>query len=181
MVFSYGVGMLKRIRNIDIIEGEVWKTIKGFDDYKFSSLGRIISKERVRPPAYDKCGYVRMGFAVNGKSRSYLVHRLIMEAFIGKSDLQVNHKNGIKDDNRIENLEYLTAKENMRHAFRTGLMGTSGELNYQAKLTNVQALDVHARLKRGERSCDIADMYNVTRTIISSIKRGITYKIQDIT
>jgi hypothetical protein len=66
-------------------------------------------------------GYVTVSVKIYGRSRGFLVHRLVMELFMGPSSLHVNHKNGIKADNRLENLEYVSPQENNKHAWETGL------------------------------------------------------------
>ena len=116
-------------------KGETWKPIPGYEGlYEASSRGRIRVLDRVvvqeRPygkvtfvkrglvlkQRVTKSGYMNVGLAKDGKQRTYRVHRLVMAAFCGVSDLQVNHINEIKTDNSIENLEYLTSKENIRYS-----------------------------------------------------------------
>lgn len=67
-------------------------------------------------PKVDKDGYYIVSLYKNGKPKMYGVHRLVMLSFVGWSNLTVNHKNEIKIDNRIENLEYMSNKDNVRYS-----------------------------------------------------------------
>jgi hypothetical protein len=119
---------------------EEWKMIPEYEGlYKASTLGRIFSFDRRIPSKAGstmirKAKYLVLpcrtnGYAaitlvdINGVRKQKLIHRLIAELFIPNPDNkpQVNHKNGNKTDNRVENLEWVTQNENMSHAFRTGL------------------------------------------------------------
>jgi hypothetical protein len=101
---------------------EIWLDVVGFEGfYKVSNFGNIFSVRnniKIRHKI-EKNGYARVGFNVNGKSTTALVHRIVCEAFIGKCPLKydVNHKNSNRCDNRIENLEYLPRSENVRITF----------------------------------------------------------------
>ncbi|EOY8024275.1 HNH endonuclease [Salmonella enterica] len=72
------------------------------------------------------------------------MHRLVAEAFIDNQKLcpQVNHKNGIKTDNNVSNLEWVTAQQNILHAFSNSLMSFTGEKNGRAKLTMDQVKEI---------------------------------------
>ncbi len=95
--------------------------------YAITRDGRIWSYEKRKAPgkwlspAIDAHGYRLVRFMQNDVEKMLRVHRLVMLTFVGPSSLTVNHKNGIKTDNRLENLEYLTHGDNTRHAIRTGL------------------------------------------------------------
>lgn len=79
-----------------------------------------------RKTRLDRYGYLRLNVAHQGQVKTVLVHNLVADVFLGRrqTGMTVNHKNGVKTDNRVENLEYVTAGENTTHAFTTGLVGT---------------------------------------------------------
>jgi len=135
------------IKKSIVIEGEVWKPIKEyFGEYEVSNFGRVKSvericyynngepfllRERVRELADAGNGYFKIMLYRLGKGRPFWVHRLVADAFIenplGKPF--VNHKNGNGKDNKVENLEWCTAKENTAHAIRElGFRPDSGKI-----------------------------------------------------
>ena len=101
---------------------EIWKTVKEYEDYMVSNLGRVKSlkfgKEKILSQFYDKDGYNRVNLLSQGKQKNLGVHRLVALVFYGQNDLSVNHINGIKTDNRLENLEYVSNRENQSHKFK---------------------------------------------------------------
>lgn len=114
-------------------------------------------------------GYLRVGLWKDRKQKSYKVHRLVLLAFSGPSDLECNHLNGIKTDNRLENLEYCTPSENQKHAFSLGLQQPRhGSKNPSAKLTEekikliLESTDTHQK---------IATRFGVSRALIGQIKQ----------
>ena len=121
---------------------EIWRDIPEYEDlYQVSNLGRIKHKatkaiggsgycdkdEYFIHPTKNKKGYIQVGLSKDDVYRMYLVHRLVALAFIPnpKGCKCVNHKNCIKDDNRVENLEWCTHSYNTRHAFAKGRMAKS--------------------------------------------------------
>lgn len=104
-----------------------------------------------------------------------------MEAFVGPKPggCQVNHKDGNKANDALANLEYVTVSENIRHAFRTGLLVRArGEASPVAKLTDAMANEIRARYRRYDRAASqyvLAREYGVNQGAISAIVRGETY------
>lgn len=111
------------------MRSEEWKDIVGFvGKYQVSNLGQVRSfakgsNAKILKHFYDRSGYHRVGLSVcRGKVRWLLVHRLVITAFIGeRTEMQVNHIDGNKDNNCLTNLEWCTRSENMKHAYRLGL------------------------------------------------------------
>ena len=108
---------------------EIWKDIEGFEGlYKVSNLGRIKSlnyrctkKEKLLKHGSDKDGYLNVKLCKEGKVKSRSVHRLVAQAFIPNPDNkpEVNHKDEDKTNNKVENLEWVTSKENINYGTRT--------------------------------------------------------------
>jgi len=113
---------------------EIWKDIVGYEGcYQVSNLGNVKSfistynGNRFYPKElilrqYSNKGYLRVALTDSfGKVKYYLVHRLVLTVFLGYSELDVNHIDGNKKNNRVENLEWVTKSENQIHAYKTGL------------------------------------------------------------
>ncbi|MDW0189613.1 MAG: NUMOD4 domain-containing protein [Nitrososphaeraceae archaeon] len=147
--------------NIDGYEGKYQVTNCG----QVRSLSRTVYREsgkskrriirtRILKQFTNDQGYCIVGLHGNGKFKSAKVHRLIAASFLGNPNNFncVNHKNGIKTDNRVENLEWCTPKENIIHAFRTGLMNNTAPLFVQV---------IKEAVKKGFKQSDIAKYFRI--------------------
>ncbi len=111
---------------------EIWKDIPGFLDYQVSNLGRVKSfkgkKERILTPSYTIYGYLQVGLTQCGRQNLKYVHRLVLWAFEGHpKGRQCDHINRVRDDNRLENLRWVTRKENMKNTIRQMTFEEYGE------------------------------------------------------
>jgi hypothetical protein len=163
------------------METEKWITIKNYPDYKISNLGNVKSFKlgRCRNLLLTKTttGYHFVNLSHKGKSHPFNVHRLVAEHFIPTENnkLQVNHINGIKTDNRVENLEWITMSENIKHAYKTGLIINRGEFHTMSKLNRNDVEEIKSMLLNGEKQRIIAAIFNVDQAVISNIKLNKSY------
>jgi hypothetical protein len=150
-----------------------YKVIKDFPNYGISRDGEVINYKlnRKLTPQKESKGYVHVILYKNGRGKTNRIHRLLSEAYIENVNNypMVNHINGIKTDNRIENLEWCTSSQNNKHAYRIGLKSGTGEKNPASKLTEAQILEIrNSSLSKKE----LAVLYNVGyHTIYDIIKR----------
>ena len=105
---------------------EIWRTVDGSNgDYAVSNCGRVknTKTERILKPVIDQRGYGRVCLFTMNRDKRYKVHRLVAQAFIPNPNKlpQVNHKDGNKQNNAVENLEWITNEDNMKHANENGL------------------------------------------------------------
>lgn len=123
-------------------------------------------------------GYYMVTLQENYKSRPCRVHRLIALGYMPNPENKphINHKDGVKTNNNLDNLEWCTNPENISHAFRTGLYNNTGSHNGMAKLTDEKVREIKVLLNSGMVQHKIADIYGVSRSCILSIKLNSRWK-----
>lgn len=170
---------------------EKWIKIKGFKEHQeVSNTGFLRSlnyknsgKIKVLKPTLTKDGYLKTMLKNNeGKYKTIAVHRIVAENFLNKIEgYEVNHINGIKTDNSVNNLEYVTKSYNCLHSFRLGLQKPKrGSLNGMAKLTDKEVEEIReyadkTNRKRGYNKY-LQEKYNVSKWTITRIVSNETWK-----
>lgn len=154
------------------------RPIKGYENkYEISDKGEVFSlnfhRQGVRKQLkerFDKDGYVGVALLKNRKYKYFRISRLVAQAFIpNPNDLpQVNHKNGDKTDNSVENLEWSTGSENIRHSFKVLGKNQKGEKNNNSKLTEAQVIAVWD-LKGKKTQKEISRMFGVAMHNVDNI------------
>lgn len=161
------------------------KNVVGYEGYYIvDDEGNVFSVKtnKYLAPVKMKNGYLYAHLHNgDGKGKSKRIHRIVAEAYIANpyGYTQVNHKNGNKEDNRVENLEWCSGEQNMQHAINHGLFKTSGEDNPSAKLNWSQVTEIrkeYIRKSKEHGTSALAKKYNVTNVMISKIVRGECWK-----
>ncbi len=157
---------------------EIWLPVVGYEGYyEVSDMGNIRNarSKRVRAISHTK-QYSHLLLSVGGKHTTKRVHRLVAEAFLPavEGKLHVNHKNGDRHDNRVENLEWVTQAENNLHAYRTLHRKPTllGHVPHNKKLFANELEDIDKLLNSGLTAEKIALSYNIhPSTIRKRIKK----------
>lgn len=174
---------------------EEWKEIKGFENYLVSNLGNIKSKDwivktpnglpcirkgKLLKPYLNKKGYLTCDLRNNNIRKIKKVHRLVAESFIANPEnlSQINHKDGNKQNNNVNNLEWCNNSQNQLHAFKNNLQ--KGNFNHpNSKLTLEQVLYIKNNCKVGSKKFGIqtiAKKFNVCNSTIKQIITGKSYR-----
>ena len=171
---------------------EKWKSITGYKSlYQISNLGNVRSisglngKYVSKPLAVrqDKYGYLLVDLHKHGNRKTLRVHRLVAREFVSgyHQDYEVNHINGIKNDNRAANLEWNTKSQNQKHAFDTKLnVPKSGEEHLNSKLSLRDVRKIREYYHSGRYSQKkLSQLFGVTQNNIHKIVNNITW-VEDL-
>lgn len=161
---------------------EKWRKVVGWETlYGVSNIGRVKSLRKgiILKPS-NVLGYQQVILCRNGKMVSGRVNRLVAIAFI-KNPLnkpQVNHINGVRNDDRVENLEWVTESENVKHTYtHLNRIPTHGQTHNKAKLTNEQVREIRLKYKPYKYSyATLGKEYGVDPSAISLIITGKNWK-----
>ena len=177
---------------------EKWILIDGFENYAVSDKGRVkslsrikiinnisfVTKEKILKQILVPNGYLKVTLCSNKKIKQINVHRIVALAFLKNNENKecVNHIDGIKTNNSVENLEWVTHKENMKHAFinnltaknygnKNGMFGNFGNLNVNSK--KIIQIDLNQNIIR-EYNCiaEAGRINNINTSNISLVCKG---------
>lgn len=182
---------LQRWYSLENYENEQWKEIQGFEnEYLISNYGRIKSKTRVYHCGtnhsvqktieehilhvfFRKDKYVGVTLKKNGKSFSREIHRLVAEAFIPNQEKkeQINHKDGDKHNNKVDNLEWITRSENALHSYFK-----LGNIKYKRNFSEQEIKEIKGLYLQGQSKNQLAKQYFCSRTTIKRIIENKSYQ-----
>ena len=172
-----------------ITKCEVWKDVSGYEGfYQVSSKGRIKSlsryvyhkkgngrrllDERMMKLKVNRWGYLTVNLSKNSVVKTYQVHRLIADAFYSSEDegLQVNHKDGDKLNNELDNLELVTSEENIKHGYKEKLI-----VNVSKRMTQGIADEIRRKYTGSVTQKDLSEEYGFSIRAISKVINNKTW------
>jgi len=169
-----------------VVVMEEWKNIIGYDNYEISSCGRVKSTKYsnvyIQKQRLTKDGYVKATLTINSKAKEFTIHRLVAKYFIDNPlNLEtVNHKNGMKTDNNVANLEWMDRHSQLQHAYNMGLKKPmQGINNANSKLSSydIKYIREHYMVRSQEfGTVALGLKFGVDNSIIGKVVKGKTYK-----
>jgi hypothetical protein len=171
---------------------EEWRDIPNFEGYQVSSFGKVRGVDRLRKSkvgmrltrgqemkqSLNKKSYPEVRLRKNG-CHTRLVHKLVASAFMTKPErcTQINHLNGIKTDNRLENLQWVTNSENQIHAYKLGLQPSkAGEGNGRAILTDEKVTVLKKLYNSGKSAREVSKTMKINLSTVRQIISGRIWK-----
>jgi hypothetical protein len=195
-ILFYKRGTQKKYgKMVENLEGEIWKPVVGYEGkYEVSNMGRVKSlnfarkgEEGIMKPNFTikKNGYLFVNLRKNGKTKGRLIHRLVYDAFCGnlpkfvvtqKGDerMELNHINEIKTDNRVENLELITCRQNNNHGTHNERSGFNRRHKVYQYTTDYQLIRIWTCVKEcGENGFNSDSIYKACENNYGTLKKNV--------
>lgn len=165
-------------------EGEVFKPIENFENYLISNRGRVFNKKNKKFLKLQENAYGYYHICLSRKKHyTKTIHRLVAETFLPNNDKskQVNHIDCNKKNNNVNNLEWVTSSENLKHAHKNGLMNTPrGEKRWNAKLNWGKVSEIRQKYYCSDiTQVELSKYYKVNQGLISRIINNKFWRLND--
>lgn len=156
---------------------EIFKRIDDYPNYEVSNFGNVrsIKSKKILKPFISNPGYLIVSLCNKGTVRKFPNHRLVAKAFLipQNNDTIVNHKDGIKTNNKLDNLEWSTFAKNNKHSYDRGLnIPKYGENNFATKISSDIILEIKKLSKEGLSFNKISKLYNISAPYVGQIVKG---------
>lgn len=152
------------------------KEINEFENYRITTEGTILlPNNKIKIATKNNKGYLRISLSKNGTKKTFSIHRLVALHFIPNPNnySQVNHIDGVKINNSIENLEWVSCKDNIIKSFELGLSNYKGERCGRCKFPDSVINNIRSSFSQGKTRHEIALFYGISYShIVSIINKG---------